>query len=354
VSNPVLTGEENPSGMAANTDQPELPIPPGMVWIPGGKFLMGCEADNARPDESPTHVVKVSGFYMDITEVTNAQFAEFVAATGYITTAEKPPQLEEIMKQQPPGTPLPDPGMLVPGAMVFFRTEQPVDPNEPNAWAQWWRYVPGADWRHPQGPESNIDDLADHPVVQVSWDDAVAYCKWAGKQLPSEAQWEFAARGGLHQQPYVWGAEPVSDEKPQANIWQGQFPYRNAATDGFVTTAPVKSFPPNNYGLYDMAGNVWEWCSDWYRKDYYETLADSESVDPTGPESTDHPYEPRRAQRGGSFLCHRDYCSSYRPSARMSTSADTGLCHAGFRPVMSKAAWEERFRAGAGSEKNQE
>ncbi len=322
---------------------PDLPPPPGMVWIPGGTFLMGSTDREARPDEAPIHAVRVSGFYMDVTEVTNARFAEFVAATGYVTTAERKPEMAEIMAQQPPGTPPPDESQLVPGALVFHKTEGPVPTTGPGVLFQWWAWTPGASWRHPAGPDSTIEGLQDHPVVQVSWHDAVAYCQWAGKQLPTEAQWEFAARGGLNQQPYVWGSEPVSDEKPQANVWQGQFPNRNVAADGYETTAPVRSFPPNGFGLYDMAGNVWEWCSDWYRKDYYQSLVDVESQDPAGPESTDHPLEPRRSQRGGSFLCHRDYCSSYRPSARMSTSSDTGLSHAGFRCVMTESMWREKL-----------
>ena len=344
-NNSTMPGFNNNGTQTAATDsQPDLPMPPGMVWIPAGKFLMGCDTRLAREDEKPTHVVRLTGFYIDVTEITNAQFSEFVAATGYITTAEKKPELAEIMKQQPPGSPPPDESVLVPGSLVFQMTDQPVNTSAPDAFIQWWRWTPGASWRHPQGPDSNIDELSDHPVVQVSWDDAVAYCSWAGKSLPTEAQWEYAARGGLHQQPFVWGDEPDSDKTPQANIWQGQFPNRNALIDGFAATAPVKSFPANGYGLYDVAGNVWEWCGDWYRADYYQSVASIESIDPTGPPSTDHPYEPRRVNRGGSFLCHRDYCSSYRPSARMSTSHDSGLCHIGFRGAMSESQWRERLR----------
>ncbi len=336
-------GRETGATPGNQTAEPDLPPPPGMVWIPGGTFLMGSTDDEARPDEGPVHAVTVTGFYMDITEITNSQFAEFVAATGYQTTAERKPELAEIMAQQPPGTPPPDPAILVPGSLVFHKTDQPVPTTGPGAIMQWWAWTPGASWRHPNGPDTTLEGLDDHPVVQVSWDDAVAYCQWAGKQLPTEAQWEFAARGGLHQQPYIWGADPVSDKQPQANIWQGQFPYRNTLADGYETTAPVRSFPPNGFGLYDMGGNVWEWCSDWYRKDYYASLVDVQSVDPPGPPSTDHPLEPRRSKRGGSFLCHRDYCSSYRPSARMSTSTDSGNCHAGFRAVMTAEQWREKL-----------
>ncbi len=324
-------------------DPPDLPAPEGMVWIPGGQFLMGSEHHEARKDEKPVHPVAVSGFYIDVTEVTNQQFKKFVEATGYRTTAELKPKLDEVMAQLPPGTPAPSEDQLVPGSLVFHATDGPVNTQD---FSQWWTWTPGADWRHPKGPQSNIQGLDDHPVVHISWYDAVAYCDWAGKRLPTEAEWEFAARGGMQQNPYVWGDEKPSDVEPQANIWQGQFPYRNTARDGFMRTAPVKSFKPNPYGLFDMAGNVWEWCSDWFRQDTYSLRANTDVINPIGPERTDHPLEPRRVQRGGSFLCHRDYCSSYRPSARMSSSADSGLSHLGFRCVMTQEMWENKLRRG--------
>jgi formylglycine-generating enzyme required for sulfatase activity len=321
-----------------------------MVWIPGGEFWMGSEVDrgapheqNARPDEGPVHRVRVSPFWMDSTEVTNAQFRAFVEATGYITTAEKKPDVAAIMAQVPEGTPPPDEANLVPGALVFHKTTGPVPTDD---MTRWWTWTHGANWRHPQGPDSSIEGLDEHPVVQVSWDDAVAYCRWAGKRLPTESEWEFAARAGLDRELFVWGDDPASDIKPQANIWQGQFPFKNTERDGFLYTAPVRSFPPNGYGLYDMAGNVWEWCHDWYRPDTYAALAkENVTIDPLGPESSfyaPNPREPRRVIRGGSFLCHRDYCSSYRPSARMSTSPDTGTCHTGFRCVISADQWMGR------------
>ena len=308
--------------------------PPGMVWIPGGEFTMGTDADLGWPDEKPAHRVRVDGFWMDQTEVTNAQFRSFVEATGYVTTAEQPPALEEIMKQVPPGTPPPPPEKLVPGSLVFQPTKGPVDTRN---FSLWWHWTTGANWRHPEGPESNIEGLETHPVVQVSWDDAAAYAKWAGKRLPTEAEWEFAARGGLAGKNYVWGDEPFSDEKPQCNIWQGEFPYRNTSKDGYERTAPAKSFAPNGYGLYDMAGNVWEWCADWYDRELHKRRAGKGVVvNPTGPERTydpAHPFEPRRVQKGGSFLCNDSYCSRYRPSARHGCSPDTGMSHVGFRCV---------------------
>jgi formylglycine-generating enzyme required for sulfatase activity len=311
--------------------------PPGMVWIPGGEFTMGTDSDLGWPDEKPAHRVRVDGFWMDETEVTNAQLRAFVKATGYVTTAEKPPDLDELMKQMPPGTPRPPKEKLVPGALVFKPTKGPVDTRD---FSRWWHWTPGASWRHPEGPDSNLDGKDDHPVVQVSWDDAVAYAKWAGKRLPTEAEWEFAARGGLDGKPYVWGDEPFSRKKPQCNIWQGEFPWKNTAEDGFERTAPAKSFAPNSYGLYDMAGNVWEWCADWYQRDLYRQRAGhGVVVNPTGPTQThdpQRPFMPQRVQRGGSFLCNDSYCSRYRPSARHGCSPDTGMAHVGFRCVRSK------------------
>jgi sulfatase modifying factor 1 len=309
----------------------------GMVWIPGGRFTMGSSDKEGREDEYPKHLVEVSGFYMDETEVTNAQFRAFVKATGYITTAERKPDWEELKKQLPPGTPKPADSLLVPASLVFTPTAVPVALN--NA-AQWWRWVTGANWQHPEGPGSSIEGKDNYPVVQVSWDDAMAYAKWAGKRLPTEAEWEFAARGSLSDQPFTWGSEPVEKGKQKANIWQGNFPNQNKKEDGFDRAAPVRSFEANKYGLYDMAGNVWEWCADWYRSDYYKQIqANAVSVNPKGPAESydpDEPLIPKRTVRGGSFLCHASYCASYRVSARMKTSPDTGLEHTGFRCVASK------------------
>ncbi len=304
----------------------------GMVNIPGGTYLMGSTNKDGRPDEYPQHKVKVHGFLMDATEVTNADFAAFVQATGYITTAEQAPDWEEIKKQLPEGTPKPAADLLVASSLVFVPPSYPVDLNG----AQWWQWQKGADWRHPQGPGSNIEGKANYPVVHVSWYDAAAYAKWAGKRLPTEAEWEWAARGGLIDQAYSWGEEDVDAGKPKANTWQGHFPDKNTNGDGFVRAAPVQQYQANKYGLYDMAGNVWEWCSDWYRNDYYKQGAEKTLDNPTGPTSSSDPEEPtvpKRVVRGGSFLCHSSYCSSYRVSARMKTSPDTGLEHTGFRCV---------------------
>jgi formylglycine-generating enzyme required for sulfatase activity len=310
--------------------------PEGMVWIPGGEFRMGSDSQLAWPDEKPAHQVRVDGFWMDEHEVTNAQFRAFVAATGYVTTAEKAPTKEEILSHSPPGTPPPPDDKLVPGSLVFT---PPAGRVRLDDYSQWWAWVPGSDWRHPEGPRSSIAGRDDHPVVHVSWDDAMAYARWAGKRLPTEAEWEFAARGGLEGKPYIWGDEPPTDQHIFANIWQGEFPNANSNGDGFVRTAPVKSFPPNRFGLYDMAGNVWEWCADWYDHDLYRQRALlSVVVNPRGPDHSNdpsRPYEALRVQRGGSFLCTDEYCSRYRPSARQGGSIDTGQSHVGFRCVKS-------------------
>jgi len=306
----------------------------GMIWIKPGTFMMGADNSQASPDEYPKHKVTVDGFWMDATEVTNDEFAQFVKATGYITTAERKPDWNQLKKQLPPGTEKPDDSVLVAASLVFDPPKHPVDLND---YTQWWTWKKGADWKHPHGLGSNINGKGNYPVVHVSWYDAVAYCKWAGKRLPTEAEWEWAARGGLQNKIYPWGNEPVDAGKPKANTWQGHFPDNNTMRDKFYGLAPVASFPANGYGLYDMAGNVWEWCADYYNSDYYKTIASASGVkDPKGPATSydpEDPYAKKRSIRGGSFLCNDSYCSGYRVARRMKTTEDSGMEHLGFRCV---------------------
>jgi sulfatase modifying factor 1 len=299
-----------------------------MAWIPGGPFQMG--SDRHYPEEAPVHKVSVRGFWMDPRTVTNGEFARFVEATGHVTLAERPANPDDY-----PGA---KPEMLLPSSVVFRKSAGPVDlRNHLN----WWTYVPGADWRHPRGPNSSIEGLEDHPVVHVAFEDAEAYAKWAGKELPTEAEWEFAARGGLEGAIYAWGDAFMPGGKPMANTWQGEFPWQNLLEDGFEWTAPVGSFPPNGYGLYDMAGNVWQWTTDWYQHHsqirqtcctlYNPRGGDLEkSLDPRTPDVR----IPRRVMKGGSYLCAPNYCQRYRPAARMAQAVDTSTCHLGFRCVI--------------------
>jgi formylglycine-generating enzyme required for sulfatase activity len=311
---------------------PPGPAPKNMVWIPGGSFHMGTDDPNPLfSDARPIHEVEISGFWMDQYEVTNAEYARFVEATGYVTVAERVPDWEEMKKILPPDAPKPSDDQLVPGSLVFTPPDRPVDWNNP---ANWWRWTPGACWKHPEGPGSDLTGRENHPVVHVCWEDAVAYCEWAGKRLPTEAEWEYAARGGLKQQPYVWGSEhPDLGGKFRCNKWQGEFPHKNTAADGYIGTAPVGSFDPNGFGLYDMAGNVWEWCADWYRPDYYYI---SPRRNPRGPDHSFDPAEPtipKRVQRGGSFLCSDAFCSRYKPAGRGKGDVTSAASHIGFRCV---------------------
>jgi formylglycine-generating enzyme len=308
-----------------------------MVFIPGGTFMMGGDNEQASEDELPKHTVTVDSFWMDKHEVTNAQFAKFVTATGYITTAERKPDWEEMKKTLPPGSQNPGESELVPASLVFSPPDHAVNLDD---YSQWWKWVPGADWKHPKGPGSSIGGMQNFPVVHISWDDANAYCKWAGKKLPTEAQWEFAARGGLINEIYPWGNEHINSGKPKANTWEGNFPNMNTLADGFAELAPAMSFKPNGYGLYDMAGNVWEWCADYYRNDYYATLKQSGVANnPQGPTDSydpDEPYMKKRVVRGGSFMCNESYCTGYRVARRMKSSPDTGSSNVGFRCVSTK------------------
>lgn len=328
--------------------------PEGMVWIEGATYTRGTpESPDLphNPEERPVHQVTVGGFYLDIHEVTNAQFRKFVEATGYKTQAERGFTREEFPKAPPE--------MLKPGSLVFSGPEESVELWREGAEWQWWRFVEGADWKHPTGPKSSIEGKDDHPVVCVNWEDAQAYCKWAGKRLPTEAEWELAARGGKEGLDYIWGEKAKPGEQWLANVFTGEFPHKDSGEDGFKGTAPVKSYPPNPFGLYDMAGNVWEHCADYYRPDAYELFVKNPQKDPTGPKGgvsqpevnwflqrgswpspiifgKQHPLSLLRVTKGGSFLCHTSYCLRYRPGARHYSEGLTPTNHTGFRCAKSK------------------
>jgi sulfatase modifying factor 1 len=325
-------GEHAPGSSGDASSAAPCPAPSGTVWIPGGEFAMGDDGPGARRDEGPAHRVRVDGFFLDATETTNDAFAAFVAATGYVTVAERAPDAAELLAQSPPGTEPPPPELLVPGSLVFTppRGDAPLV-----GVSSWWTWTPGASWRAPEGPGSDLRGRGPHPVVHVAFADAAAYAAWAGKRLPTEAEWERAARLGLGDAPTA--PESVAAALSRANTWQGLFPYRDEGRDGFRGTAPVASFAPDKSGVHDLAGNVWEWCSDWYRPDAYaERARAGVAANPTGPESSfdpDEPHAPKRVMRGGSFLCVADVCSGYRVTARMKTSPDTSLGHVGFRCV---------------------
>jgi formylglycine-generating enzyme len=306
------------------------PSRPGMVWIPGGTFLMG--SDRHYPEEAPVHRVHVDDFWVDRHLVTNGQFRRFVAATGHITVAEVAPDPRDY-----PGA-LPD--MLQPRSMVFVKPGGPVDLCDLR---NWWVFMRGADWRHPQGPDSSINGLDDHPVVHVAYRDAQAYAAWADKVIPTEAEWEYAARGGLEGAEFPWGDEAMPGGNYRANFWQGQFPWQNLASDGYEGTSPVGAFPPNGHGLFDMAGNTWEWTSDWYQPHHSADKqkpcciphnprggAKRDSFDPRQPKIR----IPRKVLKGGSHLCAQDYCYRYRPAARFPQPVDTSTCHVGFRCIV--------------------
>lgn len=313
------------------------PEPPqkeeGMVWIPGGKFTMGTNEADAYPAEKPAVEVEVKGFWMDTHEVTNAEYAAFVEATGYITLAERKPEWEELKKQLPPGTPKPADSILVAGSMVFTPPSHPVPTSDITLW---WSWVNGANWRNPEGPGSSIEGKADYPVIHIAFEDAEAYAKWAGKRLPTEFEWEFAARGGVNGKRFAWGDELMPNGQFLANTFQGVFPHQNEGKDGFLGAAPVGSFAPNSFGLYDMIGNVWELTADWYDALKYARLAGKAPKLDAGMNpcyNPDNPFAMERVMKGGSFLCAANYCINYRPSARQGTSYDSGSSNVGFRLV---------------------
>ena len=309
------------------------PASPDTIWIPGGTFRMG--SDRHYPEEAPVHRVAVDGFWMDAKPVSNRAFAAFVAATGHVTNAEIPPDPRDY-----PGA---KPEMLFAGSLAFRKTRGPVDLSQ---WSLWWEFRRGAWWREPYGPGSSIDGLADHPVVHVAYADALSYARWAGKDLPTEAEWEFAARGGLDGAAFAWGDAMRPGGRIMANTWQGAFPYKNTREDGWEATSPIGTFPPNGYGLLDMIGNVWEWTQDFWAPrhagDAPKTCCiprnpwrtdDAESFDPAQPEIR----IPRRVLKGGSFLCAPNHCRRYRPAARHAEAVDTSTCHVGFRCVVRTA-----------------
>ena len=302
-----------------------------MAWIPAGEFWMGSE-EPQFPDSRPVHRVRLDGFWIDRTEITNEQFERFVKATHYVTVAERKPRIEDF-----PGA---DPENLVAGSLVFTPPDHPVSLRNQYAW---WSYKEGANWKNPEGKGSTINGRAKHPVVQVAYNDAVAYCGWQGKRLPTEAEFEYAERGGLDRKRYAWGDEFMPHGKYMANTFQGHFPDTNTRSDGYRATAPVASFPPNRYGLFDMSGNVWEWTSDWYRPDYYAILAKEGAValNPSGPPDSYDPDEPgikKRVQRGGSFLCSDQYCLRYMPGGRGKGEPSSSTNHIGFRCVLRQAS----------------
>jgi len=304
--------------------------PEGMAWIPARTFRMG--SDHHYPEEAPAHRVTVDGFWIDVAPVTNAEFARFVDATGHVTFAEIAPKAEDY-----PGA---SPEMLVPASVVFVAPQGRVALHDH---FQWWQFLAGANWRHPQGPGSSIEGMEAHPVVHVAARDVEAYAAWAGKALPTEAEWELAARGGLDDQEYAWGDEFAPGGVSLANTWQGEFPWQNSATDGWLGTSPVGAYPPNGYGLLDMIGNTWEWTADWYRPRHPADVAKACCIPENprgGPEEASFdPAQPqvriaRRVMKGGSHLCAPNYCRRYRPAARMAQPVDTSTSHLGFRCVV--------------------
>lgn len=317
-------------------EKPEdVKTPKGMVWVPGGVIVQGAVPQDkaAMGHEKPAHKVAVDGFFMGITEVTNSEFKKFVDETKYKTVAEREIDWEEMKKQLPEGTPKPHDSIMQPGSLTFKKAKSSV--SNLYDFSQWWKWTIGADWQHPNGPESSIKGKDNHPVVHIAFEDALAYCQWANRRLPTEAEWERAAKGEHLNTTFFWGDEDEQLSK-KANTWEGEFPVSNTKTDGYEDRAPVKSYPPNDFGLYDMAGNVWEWTGDWYNTNYYSEISNTIIKNPQGavsPYNERDPYAKEKVMKGGSFLCNASYCASYRISSRMATSLDSSLEHLGFRTV---------------------
>jgi len=329
-----------------NPEKPENTpkAPEGMVWVASKTFTMGAKVDDkyAMPREKPAHEVRVDGFFIDITEVTNKEFKAFVDETNYKTVAERPIEWEELKKESPQGTPKPADSVLMPGSLIFNKEAGNV--NNLNNYTQWWTWQIGADWQHPEGPNSNIKGKDNYPVVHIAYEDALAYCKWANRRLPTEAEWEAATQGKNENKIYTWGNDS-SVLNDYANTWQGEFPAKNVVQDGFFSSAPVKSFPPNSMGIYDMMGNVWELTSDLFNVEYYKNLDTSKViVNPKGAKkhfNTTNPYEVQHVIKGGSFLCHDSYCASFRISARMGSGLTSSTDHKGFRTVLTTDMLED-------------
>jgi len=338
TDNNSIKESTKPKTVSAN-----ITTPKGMVWVETKSFLQGAKASDkyAMPREKPAHQVTVDGFYIDATEVTNAQYKKFVDETGYITIAEREIDWKTMSKDLPPNTPKPLDSILQPGSLIFNKNVNAVV-NMAN-YAQWWTWKIGANWKHPSGPESSIEGQDNFPVVHIAMEDALAYCKWAGRRLPTEAEWESAAQGSNRDQIFTWGnnAEVLNSK---ANTWQGKFPVKNESVDGFELIAPVKSYEPNSVGIYDMAGNVWELTSDLFNINYYKQLdLSKEIINPKGATksySPDNPYQTEYVMKGGSFLCHDSYCASFRISAKMGSAFDSGSDHLGFRTVATKEMLE--------------
>lgn len=336
ASKEIRALEATNSGNIITEKPKDIATPTGMAWIPGGTFTQGALQNEklALVHEKPAHPIKIDGFFMDITEVTNKAFKKFVDETGYITVAERPVNWHELKKNLPPKSPKPNDSLLAPGSLVFKKPKQAL--KNLDDYSQWWEWRIGANWKQPYGPGSNLNNKENHPVVHIAYEDALAYCQWANRRLPTEAEWEYASKMGLAGSTYskMETQVPVPET---GNIWHGDFPYTNTKVDGFENTSPVKSFPPNSFGLFDMAGNVWEWTQDWYHTGYYQKALELGILkNPLGAYSSynpNNPYSQEKVIKGGSFLCHVSYCASFRPSARMGNTLDSSQEHLGFRTV---------------------